>query len=62
MPRKLESADMEKWHKHRGKGLISLGVLVFIIGLLRYYAFDWPVILMIAGILMILKGLYIKMK
>ena len=62
MPRKVESAGKEEWHKHKGKFLISLGVLVFVIGLLRYYEFSWPVILMVAGILMLLKGLYLKMK
>jgi uncharacterized membrane protein YidH (DUF202 family) len=62
MPRKIESAGKEEWHKHKGKFLISLGVLVFVIGLLRYYEFSWPVILMVAGILILLKGLYLKMK
>ena len=62
MPRKVESAGKEEWHKHKGKFLISLGVLVFVIGLLRYYEFSWPVILMVAGILILLKGLYLKMK
>jgi uncharacterized membrane protein len=62
MPRKVESAGKEEWHKHKGKFLISLGVLIFVIGLLRYYQFGWPVILMVAGMLILLKGFYLKMK
>jgi hypothetical protein len=62
MPRKVESAGKEEWHKHKGKFLISLGVLVFVVGLMRYLGFDWPMVLMAAGILILLKGLYLKMK
>jgi len=62
MPRKGEFAGKEEWHKHKGKFLILLGVLTFVIGLLRYYEFSWPMVLMVVGILMLLKGLYLKMK
>jgi len=47
---------------HKGKFLIPLGVLVFLIGLMRFYQISWDVVLMVAGILILLKGLYAKMK
>jgi hypothetical protein len=47
---------------HKGKSMISLGVLVFLIGLMMYYQISWPMIFMVAGILILLKGLYAKMK
>lgn len=62
MPRRSEFKGKEEWHNHKGKFLISLGVLVFAVGLMRYYSFDWPMVLMVAGILILLKGLYLKMK
>jgi hypothetical protein len=60
MPR--SSSEMEKWHEHKGKRLVLFGLLVFIVGLMDYLQFTWPMILMVAGILMILFGLFKKMK
>ena len=62
MPRRNEGARKEEWHMHKGKFLIPLGVLVFLIGLMRFYQISWDVVLMVAGILILLKGLYAKMK
>ncbi len=62
MPRNVGSADMEKWQKHKGKKAVAMGILVFIIGLLRYLGYDWSMVLMIAGILMVLYGFVMKMK
>jgi small neutral amino acid transporter SnatA (MarC family) len=61
MPRRNGNEGKE-WHMHKGKFLISLGVLIFLVGLMRFYQISWPVVAMVAGILMILKGLYAKMK
>jgi hypothetical protein len=60
MPR--SSPEMEKWHKHSGKRLVFFGLLVFIVGLMNYLQFSWPMILMVAGILMTLFGLLKMMK
>jgi hypothetical protein len=62
MPRRNEGARKEEWHMHKGKSMVLLGVLVFLIGLMMYYQISWPVIFMVAGILILLKGLYAKMK
>jgi len=43
-----------------GRKLMMLGGLVFLIGLLRYYAVGWPEILIIVGALIFLKGLLLK--
>jgi hypothetical protein len=61
MPRRENSAEMEKWRMHKGKRMISLGVLIFLVGLMRYYQWSWPVILMVAGVLIVLYGLSKKM-
>jgi len=62
MPRRNEGAGKEEWYKHKGKFMMSLGVLIFLIGLMRFYQISWDVVLMVAGILILLKGLYAKMK
>lgn len=62
MPRRIRSAGREDWSKHKGKGLIGLGVLAFVVGLMRYYAISWHTVLMVVGILLVLYGLCIKMK
>lgn len=60
MPR--STSDMEKWHKHQGKRLAFFGLLVFIVGLMDLLQFGWPMILMVAGILIVLFGLFKMMK
>jgi hypothetical protein len=62
MPRKIGSNVKEECCMHKGRLVVSLGGLVFLIGVMRYYQFDWSVVLMVAGILILLKGIYIKMK
>lgn len=62
MPRKIDSASIERWHKHRGKRLVFFGFLIFIVGLMDYYQFSRPAILMAAGVLIILFGLFKMMK
>jgi hypothetical protein len=42
--------------------IVFMGCLMFLIGLLFYLNYDWTVVLMVAGILIFLKGLYIKLK
>ena len=61
MPRRENSAETEKWRMHKGKSQISLGVLIFLVGLMGYYQWSLPVILMVAGVLIILYGLAKKM-
>lgn len=62
MPRRNEGAGKEEWHKHKGKSMVLFGLLIFLVGVMSFYQVSWPVILMVAGILIILKGLYAKMK
>jgi membrane-bound ClpP family serine protease len=56
------NSEMENWHKHRGKGAVLFGILILLVGLMKYYQFSWPMILMIVGVLFILFGLFRMMK
>ena len=49
-----------EWKSLMGKRLIVLGIVLLLIGILRFYNFDWPSILMIVGIFLIVKGIIIK--
>lgn len=48
-------------HPHHGKPLIIAGAALFLAGLLRFYNIDWSVVLMIVGVLLLAKGLVIKL-
>ncbi|HLC39322.1 MAG TPA: hypothetical protein VJJ76_00375 [archaeon] len=50
----------EDWHMHKGKGLLLFGFLLIIVGALRLYGVSWEWTAIIVGVLMILKGLWIK--
>ena len=53
----------EEVYKHYpGKGLKTLGLLLFATGLLRYFGFDWSVVLMVVGLLLMLKACLLKRK
>jgi hypothetical protein len=48
-------------HCMKGKPML-LGVLLFLIGFLAYVGYDWKVILMIVGVLLFLKGIWLQLK
>ena len=58
MPEKKDNKQWMEWH---AKKMMLGGALVFIVGLLRYWGYDWSVVLMIIGALIFLKGLMKKM-
>jgi len=50
----------EEHGKDKGKKLAMLGVLLLVVGVMRYLSFDWSYVFMTVGILMILKALMMK--
>ena len=48
------------WHAHRGKPLMIAGIVLLLIGILRFYNVDWPVVLMVIGAVLLVKGFIIK--
>ena len=60
MPAKKE-IGME-WHAHKGKPLMIAGIVLLLIGALRFYNVDWPVVLMAIGAFLLAKGLVVKYK
>jgi len=50
----------EEHEKYTGKKLAMLGVLLLVVGVMRYLNFDWSYVFMVVGILMILKALMLK--
>lgn len=48
------------WHRHKGKPLMIVGIVLFLIGVLRFYNIDWPVVLMVVGAVLFVKGMIIK--
>lgn len=50
------------WMKTAGKRAMFLGILIFLIGILRYYGYDWNIVLMAVGVLLFLKGIILKLK
>ena len=62
MARSNTSSEMA-WHeKKRQKMLVSGGFLVFIMGLALYLGYPLPVVLMLLGIILMFKGLLVKLK
>ena len=49
-----------EWHLHRGRGLMTAGLVLLVLGALRYYNVGWPVALMIVGVILLVKGFIIK--
>jgi len=49
-------------HEHHGKKAAMLGVLLLIVGAMRYLNFSWAFVFMVVGILLILKSLMYKGK
>jgi uncharacterized membrane protein len=47
---------------YRGEGLKVLGMILFVVGVLRYLGIEWSVVLMILGALLMLKALLLKYK
>lgn len=65
MPRK-EEVSMGEWKEHKAMHRMMTGVGVFIFGLAlwwtysQYGMYKWDIAFMVIGILMFLKGLYMK--
>lgn len=53
--------DMCECCKFRSMMAMKAGVLVFLIGALRFYDISWPVTIMVVGALIFLKGLVGKL-
>ncbi len=49
--------DVEDWNRRRGKGAIFIGLLIIIIGVMEYYQFSWPLMLIIIGVLLVIFGI-----
>jgi len=47
---------------HHGKMKMFCGLIVFLVGLMLYYDLKLPIVLMVVGAIMFLKGLIVKMK
>jgi hypothetical protein len=45
----------------KGKAML-FGVMLFLIGILAHYGYDWTIILMILGVLFFLKGVWVYFK
>ncbi|MBI2005136.1 MAG: hypothetical protein HYS80_00015 [Candidatus Aenigmarchaeota archaeon] len=54
------AAKNNDWHSHRGKPLVIAGIVLFLMGILRFYNVDWPVVLMVIGTVLFAKGMIIK--
>ncbi len=45
----------------KGKPMV-MGIILFLIGILRYLGYDWNMVLMAVGVLLFLKGILLKLK
>lgn len=52
----------ELWMKTAPKRAMFLGIVLFLIGLLRNLGYDWNIVLMAVGVLLFLKGVMLKLK
>jgi len=50
------------WKKIMPCKLMWLGLMLFLIGIIRYYGYDWNIVLMVVGIVLFLKGVILKFK
>jgi hypothetical protein len=48
---------MAKEMRHKGKGLVTVGAGLLILGAVKYLGYNWEMALMVIGILAIIKGL-----
>lgn len=44
------------WDAHKGKMMMTTGLILLLIGALRFYRVEWPVVLMVIGVVLIIKG------
>ena len=44
------------WRSHKGKAMMTFGFVLLLAGLLRLYNVDWPVVMIVLGIILLLKG------
>ncbi|MBU5536993.1 MAG: hypothetical protein QW818_03540 [Candidatus Aenigmatarchaeota archaeon] len=45
-----------------GRRLIVGGLVLILVGILRLYNVEWPIILIVIGVVLLVKGLLIKTK
>ena len=50
------------WHKMMSRKIMWLGIILFLIGLIRYFGYDWNIVLIVVGIVLFLKGIISKFK
>jgi hypothetical protein len=50
------------WQKIMPMKIMCLGLILFLIGIIRYYGYDWNIVLMVVGIVLFLKGIMLKFK
>jgi hypothetical protein len=62
MPKDTKPDMCCDWHKMMSRKIMWLGIILFLIGLIRYYGYDWNVVLMSVGIVLFLKGVILKCK
>jgi hypothetical protein len=60
MPR--SDPDIDRRYRHGGKGQVFIGLLILLLGLMNYYQFSWPLVLMVIGLLVIIFGIARMMK
>ncbi len=53
-------ARTRNYEHFRGKGLLYGGALLFIVGLLLNMGYSWGTVFEVAGVLIFLKGLFVK--
>ena len=51
----------DDWQYHYGKKKMLMGAGIFLLGLVKYLGYSWEEGLMLIGVLVVLKGLMIKM-
>lgn len=47
---------------HTPKRAMLMGIALFIAGILKYMGYDWSIVLMAIGVLLVLKGIILKLK
>ncbi len=45
---------------HKGKAMMTVGLILLLAGLLRLYNVDWPVVMIVIGAVLMLKGILIS--
>jgi len=62
MPGNQKSSACCDWHMMMPRKIMWLGLILFLIGIIRYYGYDWNIVMMTLGIVLFLKGIILKFK